>query len=743
MTVTKTRATSRANATSATSTTTSTNTSSAMTAQATPVPRKLTRASRAEIEKAGGQASPQRSLEDSRPAKRARSTAPAKSTSQKRRAVIAKSAPKETANDQENEDDLPPFFTTRKPHFSSLLLQSPSTETPQQENDRQRVEIDELRIRVTDLESQNQDLLQKLHTRDQQLLALESKIMRLENENFRLQQLSTVGNDPPADQCDSEFDDEIFDATQSSPAQPVFVNGTESAFALLHKIEQNARETKGIEPSANKGETQSESNGTKEVSPAQSVKRTFNEVSATPTRPVEKSNILSRSFSAIKSRFFSSTPKPQPTPEVTSPTPTKALPPQNTLTETLSLPPTPVGERVKTPRRKRSPTNIMVKVLLKGVDEEDRHKAENWAKQVIPELKNHPAFREKRKRLETPVLFKDLNSYPSAKPWETGFGDPLGDLDDDDIVPAWAVYLDMKAEEEEHAAKRHKSNASIADQEVPTIDEQFAASTSTRMSPQLYNSNGHSASLRDFRPRRSVEPSPMFSNSVSHVQGSNIFSELQGHDAAAQIRESDREILKNATKATVDTQAQGSVGVTFSVPDDSDDEDSTAHAETANTETTNTATSGTEAAPIWTQPPPPAPVPAHAPLPGGSATDTPLSPPSQQPVAEIERQRQRLMKHTPAKPSRLREATYPSPSVFSDAGNESILAATPAAVTGSVASMFDDMPGAELIELDAEEQAALEELMNSEEYKQKLAVEWGPPIITYESDEEELSPSSA
>ena len=171
--------------------------------------------------------------------------------------------------------------------------------------------------------------------------------------------------------------------------------------------------------------------------------------------------------------------------------------------------------------------------------------------------------------------------------------------------------------------------------------------------------------------------------------------------------------------------------------DDSDDEDSTADAETTNTET-----SGTEVAPIWTQPPPPAPVPAHAPLPGGPATETPLSPPGQQPVAEIERQRQRLMKHTPAKPSRLREATYPSPSVLSDAGNESLFAATPAPVTASVASMFDDMPGAEPIELDAEEKAALEELMNSEEYKQKLAVEWGRPIITYESDEEELSPSS-
>ncbi|EOA87973.1 hypothetical protein ACJQWK_09068 [Exserohilum turcicum] len=649
-TVTKTRATSRANAASTTATATTTTTTLAKTAATTtttpapPVARKLTRASRAAVVEAGGQASPQRSLDEVRPAKRPRNSTQPKGTSEKRRASTAKLASKNVTNEDENGDGEGLFFTTK-------------------------------------------------------------------------------------------FDSELLSTTEPPPAQPVFVNGSESALALLNKIEKSAKEISRVEPAIKDSETHSDNEANMEPTPSQSAKRTFTQVSATPDRAVEKaSNIFSRSFSALKSRFFSS-PKLPPTSEVTSPTPTKPLPPKDTLTETLSLPPTPVGERVKTPNKRRAPTNTMMKVLLKGVDQEDKRKAEDWARQVIPELRNDLAFREKRRRLETPVLCKDLNFFPSAKPWETGFGDPLGDLDDDDVVPAWAVYLDMKAEEEEHAAKRHKkTRKSIAgDEEVPTIDEQFAASTGARMSPKLYNSHGHSASLYDIRPRRSIDPSPMFSNLFSHSEGGNIFSELQGQETAAKIRENDRETLKSATKETVHTQTQKSVGTSFSVPDDSDEEDAT----------TETETPDAEATPIWTQPPPPAPVPAHAPLPGGSAAEPPLSPPSQQPVDEIERQRQRLMKHTPAKPSRLREATYPSPSVFSDAGNESILAATPVQVPASAASMFADMPTAETIELDDECQAAFNDLINSDEYKQIAAKAWPAATVTYDSDEEELSPASA
>jgi hypothetical protein len=59
-----------------------------------------------------------------------------------------------------------------------------------------------------------------------------------------------------------------------------------------------------------------------------------------------------------------------------------------------------------------------------------------------------------------------------------------------------------------------------------------------------------------------------------------------------------------------------------------------------------------------------------------------------------------------------------------------------------MANILDDMPVAEMIELDDECQAAFDELINSQEYQQKLTVEWQTPIITYESDEEEPSPTS-
>ncbi|KAF1848930.1 uncharacterized protein K460DRAFT_364869 [Cucurbitaria berberidis CBS 394.84] len=517
---------------------------------------------------------------------------------------------------------------------------------------------------------------------------------------------------------------------EASPAQPVFVNSSESAIALLHKIENAAKESTYVEPSMHgDGETHFK-DVTMEASPQQSASKTHANQSTTPAQPVASpSSFFSRSFSAIKSKLGFSVPIPQ-APSVTPP---KPLPPPNTLTEALSVPPTPVGERVHTPTKKKK-TNPVLRALLRGVEDKDRPKAEEWAREVIPQLKNHRSFREKRKYLETPILCKDLNHFPSSKPWETGFGDPLADLDDEDVVPGWAVYLDMMAEEEEHRAKKHKTihEVTMDDDDILSINEQYAASDSAHSSPKLHDSHGQTASLQDFHPRRSINPSPMFDTPVSHQRGGNVFSELQGHDTAAQIRANDRESLQQATKQTVHTH-NPDMG-SFSVPDDSDDEDSTMISET----------SDGDAAPLWTQPPPPAPVPAHAPLPGGPTSDTSSVPTVQQPVDEIERQRQRLMKHTPAKPSRLREATYPSPSLFSDAGNESILAATPAplaASTSSMASIFDDIPGAEPLDIDDEDLAAANAFIASDEWKQQLATNpWPAAILTYESDEEGLSP---
>jgi hypothetical protein len=370
----------------------------------------------------------------------------------------------------------------------------------------------------------------------------------------------------------------------------------------------------------------------------------------------------------------------------------------------------------------------MLRLLTKGVEPSDIAKAEEWAKHVIPTLKNDPAFASKRTRLESPVLIQDLNNFPSSKPWETGFGDPLGEMDDEEVAPVWAVYLDMLVEAEEPQHKKHKSSheSTLDVEDTLSMNEMFPNSSPTP--PRLHDSQGHSASLKDFHPRRSIEPSPMFGASVSHQQGHNIFGELKEREVKAQLQADDRETLLEATKKIVPAHnpAQGSFGLDY----DSDEEDSTMISEVSDTD------AGT--APIWTQPPPPAPVPAHAPLPGGPVAETTSGSSSQQPVDEIERQRQKLMKHTPAKPSRLREAFVPSPSLMSDAGNESIFLATPLPATG----LFEDMPDAEDLGLTDEDWAAVEALRNSTEWKAADAANiWPDAILTYESEEDALSPA--
>jgi hypothetical protein len=522
-------------------------------------------------------------------------------------------------------------------------------------------------------------------------------------------------------------------AEPPSPAQPEFIRGDESAIALLHKIESAAREPRTAAPDQDR-EAEVQLLPQQPEQPEQQVTQSESSqgpADTTPSRPISTpSSFFSRSLTAIKSKLGFTAPTP-PAPSPT--TPSSRAPPPNSFTEVLSTPPTPVGERSKARPRKKK-LSPMLKLLTKGVDTNDMSKAEEWAKHAIPTLKNLPDFEAKRQRLETPVLVQDLEHFPSSKPWESGFGDPLGDLDDDDVVPVWAVYLEILAQEEQPKKKRSKSNheATMDIEFTQSLDEMAAAGiaalekSAQTPPPMLHDSHGHSASLSDLHPRRSVEPSPMFDSSTAHKQGSNIFNELQGRDATMELQTNDRENLHEATKKVVSNHnpSQGSFGLDYG----SDDEDSSIISETSEVD------AGTS--PLWTQPPPPAPVPAHAPLPGGSAAETSTIP-TAQPVDEVERQRQKLMKHTPAKPSRLREAFVPSPSVRSDAGNESIFLATPLAAH----NMFDDMPDAEELDLTAEEWAAVDAMRNSEEFKAAdAAVVWPDAILTYGSDEEDLSP---
>jgi hypothetical protein len=415
----------------------------------------------------------------------------------------------------------------------------------------------------------------------------------------------------------------------------------------------------------------------------------------------------------------------------------------------------------------------MFKLFLKGVEPSDMAKAEAWAKHAIPAFKNRKDFEAQRNRLQTPLLIQDLEHFPSSKPWESGYGDPLGELEDDAVVPVWAVYLAILAEDEEPTRKKAKSSheESMGIDDSPSLDEMAAAGQSMQTPLQAYNSQGTSASHLDMHPRRARQPSPMFGSSESHHQGNNLFRERRGQDTTTEGQMSDREALQAATKKVVSNQAlpgtakdvatkhnpsQGSYGLDY----DSDEEDSTMLSD-------NSEVAGS-ASPLWTQPPPQAPVPAHATLPGGAGDEMLSDSMSQQPVDEVERQRQKLMKHTPAKPSRLREAFVPSPSLMSEAGNTPIpfpgnssvpfpgntsvtfpgTSSTPILGNNSVPNpesptapyVFDDMPEAEDLELTAEDWAAVEALRNSDEWKAANSVPWPDPYMTYDSDEEDLSP---
>jgi hypothetical protein len=587
-----------------------------------------------------------------------------------------------------------------------------------------RKDISKLRAQVTGLqhlEVQNQDLLAQ--NRD---LSLSNTHLRTLLEMLRTGQVQA--NSPQLD-----IDSFGIPAEPPSPAQPEFFHGDEAALALLRKIEAAAR-APPIAPPDEDREAEAQSLPPQPVQEVTQSESSQGPADATPSRSIsEPSGFFSRSFSAIKTRLGFT-----PTPTASTPTtPSSRTPPPGSFTEVLSTPPTPVGERSKARPRKKK-TSPMLRLLLKGVEASDMSKAEAWAKHAIPAFMNLSNYETKRRLLETPVLVQDLEHFPSCKPWESGFGDPLGDLDDEELVPVWAVYLQIIAQEEEPQKKKSKSShgATMEVDFAQSLDEMSAAAIGELQKgaqsprPKLHNSHGNSASHLDLEPRRSVQPSPMFgSSSSSHQEGVNVFNELQGHDTTVELQTNDRDSLLEATKnvtrkVTNHNPSEGSYGLDYG----SDDDDSSLLSETSD------ADAGSS---LWTQPPPPAPVPAHAPLPGGSAAETSSVPTSQDPVDEVARQRQKLMKHTPAKPSRLREAFVPSPSVRSDAGNESLFLATPLAAPGT----FDDMPGAEDLGLTSEEWAEVDEIRKSEAFlADDASAQWPDAILTYSSDEEDVSP---
>ncbi|OAL45582.1 hypothetical protein IQ07DRAFT_604023 [Pyrenochaeta sp. DS3sAY3a] len=550
------------------------------------------------------------------------------------------------------------------------------------------------------------------------------------------------------DEKEDEDEEEqgVFFTMAFDAEEPAALSGSDEAIALLRKVETAKTEKAAEEPSGEPVSLEAASPRpskrkapTPSATPTPKPKPVATPAIETPTRPIATpSGFFGRSFSALKRTLGFSpitpaaapatapfvTPQP-PTPEPFTPE-LSQRPTPGSLAEILTIPPTPVGERVRTPSSKRKKTHSTLRALMKGVEPQDKRKAEAWARKVYADLRLDPAFKSKRARLETPVRVQDLVHMPCAKPWEGGYGDPLYYLDDEDIVPGWAVYLDMVAEEEDHQPKKVKTAHNTDEGEVQSLNEMVIPRNSS-----LYDSHGSSASLMDFHPRRSVEPSPMFETPVSHKQGGNVFSELKGHANARQARADERESFQNGYKPKTPKHnpAKGSFSFPTSDDDSSDDEPAAGDGKAPATPQ------------VWTKAPPPAPVPAHAPLPEPVAeTPRASSVGAPETVDEVQRQRKMLMKHTPAKPSRLREATYPSPSLLSDAGNESILAATPVQVATSSDPLFDDMPIMDSGDMDMEDLGSAEAYIGSTEWKNQFnASSWPAPPV-YESDEEVLSP---
>jgi hypothetical protein len=581
------------------------------------------------------------------------------------------------------------------------------------ETDPTRAELDEARAKI-------EKLLDELHNTRYELDEARVDISRLcgrilEVELNKYETPRKNDDDSTVHQTNApipEFDS--FDVDESESAKAAFMTGDESAHALLRHVQEAARGPLSTSQSSHRVELRPSTSPVK--SAAASPERPF-----TPSKSIFGSFVASP-FTAIKNLFGASTSTPTP------PTPTPSRrPPQDSMTEVLTMPPTPVGERPRRSNHKPQKRSRLVKSLLRGIEPEDAKKAAAWAEQVAFELQKDRGLGDKRKRIQAKVLFRDLKHFPSSKPWESGFSFPedVLDLEDDDEVPAWAVYTSM-VEELQHMPKRSKTaHATCEDDDLPaSLNQLFATPTPSLFSTPIPPKPKPHSGSEPLHPRRSIDPSPMFDAPLHHQEGVNVFEELRGHDTAASDRENlQRERIAEARKPANTTTANNAESTpkthdpshgSFSVPDsDSEEEED-------------------QAQPVWTQPPPPTPTPAHTSLPNANNND------------EVEKQRQKLMKHTPHKPSRLQQVSYPSPSLMSDAG-ESPLRNLPAESPQKVsAQLFVDIPDVEPVDFsDIPEVAAA---MASPSYRLRVQEQlqkwahWSPPVMSYESEEEEISP---
>ncbi|KAF2439553.1 hypothetical protein P171DRAFT_125054 [Karstenula rhodostoma CBS 690.94] len=397
-----------------------------------------------------------------------------------------------------------------------------------------------------------------------------------------------------------------------------------------------------------------------------------------PVTPQSSTSFLGSMWSTLKSSVWS-TPKPKSarpssnanTPVASTVSTPIASPVIGALTMTLTPTPTPVGEsrgnsKIKRSTGRRERAAIVKNVATSVPDAAEEELATKWAEKVLMQLlqDSSTSAGDKRKRLEDGMTYGDLNHF-NSKPWKPaassfGLDDELLDHVDntpDEPAPMWAILEHLRIEqqwkgkqtEQEYeasppSAKKRKistgANGFVASPVKPTLPLDHARSP-------FYNSGGRSTSLRDLHPRSCLDR-PVAS------PDSNIFKQSQ--QTAAQQNDS------------------VSFPTSFSVPDDSDSD------EDLDDESIPDGALG--ASTTWTQSPPPAPVMPHAELPGSVGPTPPI--PSVEgnlvtspTVARVEAQRAKALKFTPAKPSNLSHMSKPSPSLRSDAGNESILGDSP------------------------------------------------------------------
>ncbi|KAF2110847.1 hypothetical protein BDV96DRAFT_192365 [Lophiotrema nucula] len=449
---------------------------------------------------------------------------------------------------------------------------------------------------------------------------------------------------------------------------------------------------------------------------------------------------------------------PKRIPQARRKAPQTARPKSRTQTKT------PATKKAKS---KRAPDSLIVSRALESIDPRHHDQAREWVEQAALKLAEEAPGKpgEKRKRFETGLRVADIEEIPAHYPWEQGgaFG-LLDEFDDsDDEAPAWYV-LDQLANN--RPIKRRKAaHDTIMDENIPSLNDlanRHSPPVPKRSSP-IFNSHGNTARLNDLHPRSAIVPSPMFDSPIVYQPLENIFRDRPdsrhdpgrehavqefGRIMALERDKKEKEKSKDITtsehnnstfekelKRTGHVEGSG----VFAVPEDdssSDEAEEVEDATQSNGDPSWLKRSSQQTEPL--QPPPP-PIPAHATLPSPIKA-SPIVPPIQhktRPVREdpVKIQRALAMKHTPAKPSRLREATLPSPSLQSDAGNDSIIAINDPNVT-----IFNDdgMPQHLPLDLDIDIEEYVTNVLESDSFKLGMASAWGGSdvILRYDEDEE-------